>query len=120
MDITDGISNYHLKKFLKKKKNKKNAKNNFFVILFQIEKKMYLRKHLIKIPCRCLSSDSRINPFIKSKLMSAEDIAEKFPEQVTIGASGFTLSGYPKVKILRNFPLIYLLVHQLVMNSMEF
>jgi acetyl-CoA hydrolase/succinyl-CoA:acetate CoA-transferase len=29
--------------------------------------------------------------------MSAEDIAEKFPEQVTIGASGFTLSGYPKV-----------------------
>jgi acetyl-CoA hydrolase/succinyl-CoA:acetate CoA-transferase len=29
--------------------------------------------------------------------MSAEDVAEKFPEQVTIGASGFTPAGYPKV-----------------------
>ena len=29
--------------------------------------------------------------------MSAEDVAGKFPEQVTIGASGFTPAGYPKV-----------------------
>jgi acetyl-CoA hydrolase/succinyl-CoA:acetate CoA-transferase len=29
--------------------------------------------------------------------MSAEDVAEKLPEQVTIGASGFTPAGYPKV-----------------------
>jgi len=28
--------------------------------------------------------------------MSAEDVAEKLPEQVTIGASGFTPAGYPK------------------------
>jgi acetyl-CoA hydrolase/succinyl-CoA:acetate CoA-transferase len=29
--------------------------------------------------------------------MSPEDVAEKFPEQITIGASGFTPAGYPKV-----------------------
>lgn len=29
--------------------------------------------------------------------MSAEEAAEKFPRNVTIGASGFTLAGYPKV-----------------------
>ncbi len=59
---------------------------------------MLFRSHLIRnLPSRCFSSEPRINSFIKSKLMSAEDVAEKFPEQVTIGASGFTLSGYPKV-----------------------
>ncbi|CAF2054294.1 unnamed protein product [Rotaria magnacalcarata] len=41
--------------------------------------------------------ESRINSFIKSKLMSAEDIAEKLPEKLTLGASGFTPAGYPKV-----------------------
>jgi acetyl-CoA hydrolase/succinyl-CoA:acetate CoA-transferase len=29
--------------------------------------------------------------------MSAEDVVENFPEQITIGASGFTPAGYPKV-----------------------
>ncbi|CAF1372709.1 unnamed protein product [Adineta steineri] len=58
---------------------------------------MYIRKHILNIPFRCYSSESRINSFIKSKLMSAEDVAQKFPEQITIGASGFTPAGYPKV-----------------------
>ncbi|CAF1278410.1 unnamed protein product [Rotaria sordida] len=58
---------------------------------------MFYRNHLIKFSYRCFSSESRINSFIKSKLMSAEDVAEKFPEKVTIGASGFTPAGYPKV-----------------------
>lgn len=42
-------------------------------------------------------NESRINSFVKSKLMSAEDAAALFPEKVTIGASGFTPAGYPKV-----------------------
>jgi acetyl-CoA hydrolase/succinyl-CoA:acetate CoA-transferase len=29
--------------------------------------------------------------------MSAEDVAEKFPENITLGTSGFTPAGYPKV-----------------------
>lgn len=29
--------------------------------------------------------------------MSAEDVADRFPRQVTIGTSGFTPAGYPKV-----------------------
>lgn len=59
---------------------------------------MFIRKNLIKRSSfRCFSSENRINSFIKSKLLTAEDIAAKFPEQVTIGTSGFTLSGYPKV-----------------------
>ncbi|CAF3285500.1 unnamed protein product [Rotaria sp. Silwood2] len=58
---------------------------------------MFCRKHLIKISHRCFSNESRINSFIKSKLMSAEDVAEKLPEKITIGASGFTPAGYPKV-----------------------
>jgi len=58
---------------------------------------MFVRNHLIKISHRYYSSESRINSFIKSKLISPEDVAQKFPEKVTIGASGFTPAGYPKV-----------------------
>ncbi|CAF3490388.1 unnamed protein product [Rotaria socialis] len=60
-------------------------------------KSMLYRSNLIKTSQRCYSSGSRLNAFIKSKLMSAEDIAEKLPEKVTLGASGFTPAGYPKV-----------------------
>lgn len=42
-------------------------------------------------------SHSRLNSFIKSKLMSADDVAQRLPEQLTLGASGFTPAGYPKV-----------------------
>lgn len=58
---------------------------------------MFIRDRLKSISLRYYSSQSRINSFIKSKLMSAEEAAEKFPTNVTIGASGFTLAGYPKV-----------------------
>lgn len=57
---------------------------------------MFVRQ-LLKNSRRYYSNESRVNSFVKSKLMSAEDIAAKFPEQVTIGASGFTPAGYPKV-----------------------
>ncbi|MCB1193549.1 MAG: succinate CoA transferase [Leptospiraceae bacterium] len=39
----------------------------------------------------------RITNFIQSKLMTAEEVAVVLPEKVTIGASGFTPAGYPKV-----------------------
>jgi succinyl-CoA:acetate CoA-transferase len=58
---------------------------------------MFLRSNLIKSFHRYYSSETRLNSFIKSKLISAEDAAEKFPENVTLGTSGFTLAGYPKV-----------------------
>ncbi len=59
---------------------------------------MYIRNNLIrKIPFRCFSSETRLNSFIKSKLMPAEAVAAKLPEKLTIGASGFTIAGYPKV-----------------------
>ncbi|CAF3250540.1 unnamed protein product [Rotaria sp. Silwood2] len=58
---------------------------------------MLCRNNLIKISQRCYATESRINSFIKSKLMSAEDVAEKLPEKLTLGASGFTPAGYPKV-----------------------
>lgn len=59
---------------------------------------MYVRHQLMhRFSSRSFSNASRINSFIKSKLMSAEDVAEKLPSQVTIGASGFTPAGYPKV-----------------------
>ncbi|MDX1960709.1 MAG: succinate CoA transferase [Leptospiraceae bacterium] len=38
-----------------------------------------------------------MNPFIQSKLISAEEVAEKMPLQCTIATSGFTPAGYPKV-----------------------
>ncbi|GBF50133.1 acetyl-CoA hydrolase [Leptospira ryugenii] len=37
------------------------------------------------------------NPFIESKLKTADEIALLLPREVTIGASGFTPAGYPKV-----------------------
>jgi succinyl-CoA:acetate CoA-transferase len=58
---------------------------------------MYFRSNFIQTSRRCLSSESRFNSFIKSKLMSPEDVAQKMPENLTLGTSGFTLSGYPKV-----------------------
>jgi succinyl-CoA:acetate CoA-transferase len=58
---------------------------------------MFIRQNLIKIPRRCLSNESRLNSFIKSKLMSAENVVQQFPENITLGASGFTPAGYPKV-----------------------
>jgi len=54
-----------------------------------------LRKSVRSIEIR--RNESRINSFVKSKLMSAEDAASLFPEKVTIGASGFTPAGYPKL-----------------------
>jgi acetyl-CoA hydrolase/succinyl-CoA:acetate CoA-transferase len=38
-----------------------------------------------------------MNSFIKSKLMTAEEAAEKIPLQGTIATSGFTPAGYPKL-----------------------
>ncbi len=38
-----------------------------------------------------------MNPFIESKLMSAEDAASKIPQKCTLATSGFTPAGYPKV-----------------------
>ena len=39
----------------------------------------------------------RNSSFINSKLMTAEEVAAKLPRKVTIGTSGFTPAGYPKV-----------------------
>ncbi|HRG45626.1 MAG: succinate CoA transferase [Leptospiraceae bacterium] len=38
-----------------------------------------------------------MNPFIQSKVMTAEDVANRMPLQGTIATSGFTPAGYPKV-----------------------
>ncbi|CAF1199763.1 unnamed protein product [Didymodactylos carnosus] len=39
----------------------------------------------------------RISSFIQSKLMTAEDVAYKLPKHLTLGTSGFTPAGYPKM-----------------------